>query len=176
MRSFKKYTLLMFVLCVTALSIQSTVFASAAGPWADDDVTVYEYVATDFLQVTFGNYLDLDGDGLEDDIINEFTIFTPTGAIAYDVSIDYKFYLTLPSGKTFWLNYRMLVDIDHELPVDVYWFNVVEESGDYKFTCDARIVGTDVNGVRFNVRVIQSIIFDPPKVVDGDHPGALIIF
>ncbi len=168
----KKLSILLASVCLGVIILQAGALSLAAGPrfyQTESDLT-----EDDVMQITYANYLDLDGDGLEDDIITEYTIYSPTGVLA-NMWMDFDFYLTMPSGKTFVMEYTVVEEVDI-LPVVMHWYNVVEESGDYIFTIKAWIRGTDINGQRFNIRLTISYEFDPPDPKVGGIPYGLIIY
>lgn len=172
MRLTKK-NILYILVGITLISLfgNNTSIISAAGP-PGDEIAYADMI--DCLQITNGTYLDLDLDGYEDDIITEFTVYSPTGLNA-TIRLDYEFYLTLPSGKTFYMTYKT-VETFIDLPTDVHWYNTAEEAGDYTFTLKAWIRGTDIAGNKFNIRVIESLIFDPPEYKDSGRPFGMIIY
>jgi hypothetical protein len=125
--------------------------------------------------ITDAFYCDLDGDGLTDDVQTEFIVYSPTGDIEV-MRMDFNFYLTLPSGKTFLIKFRVIEELDI-LPIVLKWYNVAEEEGWYLFTLDARLqmVDTDSNG-RITCNILEQLEFDPPRSKDGDMPFGEIIY
>ena len=153
-----------FLLCVVSISFLPL---SLAGGGALRTSTA------SFVEITYATYLDLDNDGLEDDIITEFTVYSPTGEEDW-VKMDFDFYLTLPSGKTFWMTYKAIEYFD-VLPVILEWYNVAEEEGDYIFSIDVHLQAVGDDG-RITMKITESLEFDPPESKDGGTPLGIIIY
>ena len=90
------------------------------------------------------------------------------------VKMDFDFYLTLPSGKVFWMTYKAIEYFD-VLPVILEWYNVAEEEGDYIFTMDVHLQAVGDDG-RITMKITESLEFDPPAAKDGGTPTGIIIY
>ena len=119
----------------------------AAGYEDEDDSLIVSIESAD--------YLDLDGDLLEDDIITEFTISVPKGDWEFDKTYVYC-EIILPSG-TYFNCILLVIGTYSSFTLTLGWYNTALESGWYTFNLfawgrgdDAPEMGTD------------SLVFDPP--------------
>ena len=119
----------------------------AAGYEDEDDSLIVSIESAD--------YLDLDGDLLEDDIITEFTISVPIGDWEFDRTYVYC-EIILPSGIYF--NCILLVIGTYSsFTLTLGWYNTALESGWYTFNLFAWGRGDDAPEMR-----TDSLVFDPP--------------
>lgn len=126
------------------------------------------------LEITDAIYADLDSDGLEDDVLVDFVLHSPTGQLCY-FDGDFDMYLTLPSGYTYYMNFQ-ITEVFVDLPVTLSLFNTAHESGWYNVDIFADIWGYDVNGVIFSGTVYDGITFDPREYDDGGLPYGTISY
>ena len=126
------------------------------------------------LEITDANYADLDSDGLEDDVVVNLVLHSPTGKLCYFDAI-FDMYLTLPSGYTYYMNFQ-ITEVFVDLPVTLSLFNTAHESGWYDVDLFADIWGYDINGVIFSGTVYDGITFDPREYRDGGFPFGKISY
>lgn len=142
--------LLVFFIPVIALSS-----ISAKGLY-ERDFAVYE------MSFVHAEYLDADGDGLEDD--TRFSVYTYLNQEIFDgslIRLDCNFEIILPSNKTFYYHgYIRLYSVSCTIQFDVY--DTVSEPGWYtiNFSSSVRL---------FNVKYtcFCTTIFDPPTGTEG---------
>ena len=121
----------------------------------------------DVLEIVNATYLDLDNDGMEDDIVTEFIFRVPTENIAL-MTCDLYMELELPSGYTYYTTYSFTETFD-EVSILLEWYNTATESGDYIFEVRIDFQGLDEMGYYISGRISESIVFDPP--IDGPVGG-----
>lgn len=134
----------------------------------------YEGEITYPLEITNAIYADLDQDGLDDDVIVDFVLKSPTGELCY-FDAKFEMFLTLPSGYTYWMQFR-ITEVFVELPVTLSLYNTATESGWYDLDIFADVWGYDVNGVIFSGTVSDSLTFDPREYKDGGLPYGVISY
>ena len=122
------------------------------------------------LEITYANYLDLDADGIQDDITTSFKLFSPFVYEVYMIG-TLDLYLELPSGLTWWCT----LDVDRvisEVEVTVEWYNCATEAGWYDFTVELRTYAITPMGRIYWITDFDNLIFDPPEDegIDGAHP------
>jgi hypothetical protein len=117
------------------------------------------------VSITAADYLDLDGDQIEDDILTEFSVSVPVASWKSSISIVYCL-LELPSGQAFRCNI-LVIGCYSLLSLTVGWYNTAYEPGWYTFCVAACIVGNDVPEPGYDM-----IEFDPPT--EGE-PGSPVI-
>ncbi|NWF96880.1 MAG: hypothetical protein HXY34_12130 [Candidatus Thorarchaeota archaeon] len=116
------------------------------------------------LSITYANYLDLDNDGLSDDILTESLLLVPR---QLDVWFTLQAtVLTLPSGIL--LGNVITLDQDYTgLTVTIGWYNAAKEPGWYKVSAFAVVITLS------GPIVLQAeMLFDPPG---GGDPGPPLI-
>ncbi|UYP46225.1 hypothetical protein NEF87_002510 [Candidatus Lokiarchaeum ossiferum] len=151
MKKIKQKLVIIFALVL--VSINGISFGSAWGFYPTNPIPV------DPIEITYANYLELDGDGYEDDVITQFTLKSPTGYYAY-LDVELELELVLPSGYTYIMRFS-ITEFYVELPVTVEWHNCATESGWYDFNIEADIFGFD-SDIIFSGIVTDSLTFDPP--------------
>ncbi|TFH00563.1 MAG: hypothetical protein E4H14_19525 [Candidatus Thorarchaeota archaeon] len=120
------------------------------------------------VSIESADYLDLDGDQLEDDILTEFTITVPQGD--WDFRYTYIYCeLVLPSG--YYFNCLILmIGTYNSVTLTLGWYNTAIESGWYTFSLWAWGYGHVAPGLGSD-----SIVFDPPTEGDPGLPFIEII-
>ena len=117
------------------------------------------------VSIESADYLDLDGDQIEDDILTEFTVAVPQGDWDFERTYVYC-ELVLPSG--YYFNCLILVIGTYSsFTLTLGWYNTAIESGWYTFFLGAWGSGDDAPGLG-----TDSLVFDPPT--KGD-PGTSTI-
>jgi hypothetical protein len=142
------------VLMVLALV---TVEARADSDQGEDDSLMVSIESAD--------YLDFDGDGVEDDIIVEYEIEVPNGNW-YFSRTDIYCVLELPSGDYFDC-LIIVIGKYNSLKITMVWYNTAIESGWYTFSVYAFAYGyhaPEPGG--------DSYVFDPPT---PKEPGTPVI-
>ncbi len=132
----------------------------------DDEV---EYLPhNEILEIVNATYLDIDGDGSEDDIMTDFIFRVPTGNLAYMIC-DIYIELEYPSQNAIYSNFRLRGTF---IEVSIYldWINAATEGGDYIFYVRIDCQGIDVEGYYIYGSISNSIVFDPPC---ESSPGGL---
>ena len=153
----KKYLILSFLLMgVIGISTFGNVFAFP-GQW---EVTTETIPYDDILEIINADYLDLDDDGYEDDIVTEFIFRVPTGNLA-TMQCDLYMTLVLPSQALFYTSCRF-IETFTEISILMEWYNVASECGDYQFHVQIDFFGIDEMGYYISGSVYEYIIFDPP--------------
>jgi hypothetical protein len=107
------------------------------------------------VSIESADYLDLDGDQIEDDILTEFTITVPDGNWIFDMTYVYC-ELVLPSG--YYFNCLLLIIGNYNsVTLTLGWYNTAIESGWYTFSLYSWGYGYYAPEMGSD-----SIIFDPP--------------
>ena len=133
--------LAMMVLSLVTGGVQAT------SDLSDDDTLVVSIESAD--------YMDLDGDLIEDDILTEFTIRVPEGDWQFRHTYIYCL-LELPSG--YYFECALLAIGTYEwVTITLAWYNTAIESGWYTFTTCAWAIGENAPDPG-----VASTIFDPP--------------
>jgi hypothetical protein len=107
------------------------------------------------VSIESADYLDLDGDQIEDDILTEFTITVPEGNWVFDRTYVYC-ELVLPSG--YYFNCLILIIGNYNsVTLSMGWYNTAIESGWYTFSLCSWGYG------RYSPDIgSDTIVFDPP--------------
>ena len=142
-------------------------------PLSISQASAYPGDTTLCLDITYANYLDLDDDGIQDDIITHFNLMSP---FYYDVymigSLDLT--LVLPSGFIFYAT----LGIDRvvgNIEVIIEWYNCATEPGWYDFQLELRTYAITPFGRVYWVEDYDSLIFDPPEEFPpGSDPIAYV--
>jgi len=120
------------------------------------------------VSIESADYLDLDGDQIEDDILTEFTVAVPQGDWDFERTYVYC-ELVLPSG--YYFNCLILVIGTYSsFTLTLGWYNAAIESGWYTFVLGAWGSGHDAPGLG-----TDSLVFDPPTKGDPGTPTIEII-
>jgi hypothetical protein len=120
------------------------------------------------VSIESADYLDLDGDQIEDDILTEFTITVPEGD--WDFSRTYAYCeLVLPSGYYFGC-LILMIGTYNSVTLTLGWYNTAIESGWYTFSIFAW--GTGNNAPEMGM---DSVIFDPPTEGNPGPPPSIEI-
>ena len=120
------------------------------------------------VSIESADYLDLDGDQIEDDILTEFTITVPTGDWNFARTYVYC-EIVLPSG--YYFNCLILmIGTYNSVTVTLGWYNTAIESGWYTFSLWAWGYGHDAPGMGSD-----SLVFDPPTEGEPAPPSIEII-
>ncbi|MGY5880069.1 MAG: hypothetical protein RTV31_07445 [Candidatus Thorarchaeota archaeon] len=120
------------------------------------------------VSIESADYLDLDGDQMEDDILTEFTIAVPAGNWNFYYTYIYC-ELVLPSG--YYFNCLiLLIGTYNSVSIDLAWYNTAIESGWYDFTLWAWCSGFDAPDLGWD-----TVTFDPPTPGDEGIPEIAII-
>ena len=160
----KKYLILCFLIVgFIGVSIIGNVSAYANNSQDQPEILPYDEI----LEIVNADYLDLDDDGLEDDIITEFIFRVPTGNLAFMVC-DLYMELTLPSQAGFYSTHSFSENFV-EVSILMEWYNTADESGDYIFSVRIDFFGLDELGYYITGSISESIVFDPP--IDGPVGG-----
>jgi len=129
----------------------------------------------EILEIINADYLDLDDDGIEDDIITEFIFRVPTENMA-TMECGLRMELEMPSGDGYYSTYSFTESFV-EIIIDMEWYNVATESGDYIFSVRIDFSGVDDLGYSISGRITETIIFDPPTTgAVGGEPFGIIFF
>ncbi|MHA2002007.1 MAG: hypothetical protein ACTSVU_07955 [Promethearchaeota archaeon] len=155
-----------FILLITIITIFGLSFCQSAS--ATGDQNPFGYTIDKPLEILDSDYLDLDDDGAQDDVITHFIFQAPYGNLAY-ISTDIYLFLTLPSGTMFYVSYSY-TGVYSELPVTFEWYNVATESGDYTVEIFIDAFGWDIAGNLINDLFYDMLIFDPPEFNVGGEP------
>lgn len=117
------------------------------------------------VSIESADYLDLDGDQMEDDIITVFTLEVPDGDWEFHRTLIYC-KLVLPSG--YYFSCVILVyGTYNRFTLTLGWYNTAIEAGWYSFALCAYGIGYNPPEPGFD-----SIIFDPPT---AGEPGSPVI-
>ncbi len=138
--------------------ITGEVQAADNGGW-DDSLVV---------SVESADYMDLDNDLVDDDILTEFSITVPSGD--WDFQHTYVYCeLVLPSG-CYYNCLILLIGTYSSVTISLAWYNTATESGWYTFTLWSW-------GEGFNAPDLgsDSVVFDPPTEKVPGLPGLEII-
>lgn len=136
-----------------ALALAMMVFSlftggvQATGGMGEDDALV--------VSIESAEYLDLDGDQIEDDILTEFTIAVPEGDWEFRHTYIYCL-LELPSGYYFECA-LLAIGTYQWVTITLAWYNTAIEAGWYVFTTCAWALGEYAPDPG-----IASMVFDPP--------------
>jgi hypothetical protein len=115
------------------------------------------------VSIESADYLDLDGDQMEDDILTEFTITVPSGYWIFQHTYIYC-ELVLPSG--YYFNCMiLLIGTYNTVSIDLAWYNTAIESGWYDFTLWAWGEGYRAPDLGWD-----TVTFDPPTPGDQGDP------
>ncbi|TXT54800.1 MAG: exported protein of unknown function [Candidatus Thorarchaeota archaeon] len=111
--------------------------------------------------VDYANYLDLDGDSAEDDVLTIARVYRDT---QYSSVLKTKIFsfVQVPSGRMF----HSIVNVNGDysnLVITIEWFNTAKEAGWYDLDIFVIVITTD--GAQF---LYTSLSFDPPE---GGDPG-----
>jgi hypothetical protein len=135
------------------------------------EVTAKDYSSSgDSLMVSIesADYLDLDGDQMENDILTEFTITVPQGD--WDFHYTYIYCeLVLPSGNYFNCMI-LLIGTYNSVTLCLGWYNCALESGWYTFSLWSWGDGRDAPNLGHD-----SVVFDPPTPGNEGDPFIDII-
>ena len=129
---------------------------------ADDDKSDDSLIVS----IESADYLDLDEDQIEDDIIIEFTIEIPRGDWDFHHTFVYC-ELTLPSGYYF-QGLILISGTYSSLSITLGWYDTAIESGWYTIDIWACGLGPDAPDLGHD-----SLIFDPPT--DGNPSSPPLI-
>ncbi|MGY5871904.1 MAG: hypothetical protein RTV72_06655 [Candidatus Thorarchaeota archaeon] len=133
----------------------------AATDYDDDDDSL-------IVSIESADYLDLDGDQLEDDILTEFTIAVPKGDWQFSRTFVYC-ELVLPSG--YYFNFLIiLIGSYNSVAITVGWYNTAIESGWYDFAVWSLGLGPKAPSLGFDW-----VTFDPPTEGEPGTPSIEII-
>ena len=124
----------------------------------DDEVEILPH--NEILEIINATYLDIDGDGSEDDIMTDFIFRVPTGNLAYMIC-DIYIELEYPSQNVIYSNFR-LTGTYVEVSIYLDWINAAIEGGDYIFTVQIDCQGIDEEGNYIYGSISNYIVFDPP--------------
>lgn len=120
------------------------------------------------VSIESADYLDLDGDQIEDDIFTEFTIAVPSGDWKFDRTFVYC-ELVLPSG--YYFNCLILmIGTYSSVTLTLGWYNTAIESGWYTIAVWAWGYGPDAPDMG-----LDSLVFDPPTEGEPGIPYIAII-
>ncbi|MEM2142093.1 MAG: hypothetical protein QXS20_07985 [Candidatus Thorarchaeota archaeon] len=111
------------------------------------------------VQITDATYLDLDADGVKDDMYASFSVTVDPG-IWFRTSYLYCF-LQKPSGETRYFVVKV-IGAYCSLDVTVSWYNVITENGLYLFA-----VMVEVITAAGSLQAYDEIWFDPPEETPG---------
>lgn len=125
----------------------------------------YDSVNSMAVSIRLADYLDLDADGIGDDIITEFIVSVPSMTWHTGRSAIYCL-LVLPSGQAFGCNI-LVIGFYSQLSLTLAWYNTAYESGWYTFSVAAYMIGKNVPAPGYD-----TMEFDPPT--DGE-PGSPVI-
>ncbi len=117
------------------------------------------------VRVTQAQYLDIDNDGFQDDILTAFDITVSDTAVSFMTTYVYC-YLILPSGSAYLVSFGIIGQYQH-LAITLSWYNTVTESGWYTF-----IVYTEIPVGQYRYYSTHSVTFDPPT---GGDPGPPVV-
>ena len=117
------------------------------------------------VNVTGAGYADLDDDCDCDDIHTSFTINVYDSTLDFQLTYIYCF-LVLPSGDVYYVRLTVIGRYS-SLSVDLAWYNMVTESGWYRF-----IVYAEIPYYHFTLATHDDVTFDPPT--DG-NPGPPLV-
>jgi len=148
---------------ILTILVASLVLSFLAGNAQATDSKEDEYSVK--VSIKVADYLDLDADRLEDDILTKFIISVPVASWRSGVSIVYCL-LELPSGQAFRFNILM-IGCYSLLSLTLGWYNTAYEPGWYTFSVSAYIVGNDVPTAGHD-----TVEFDPPT--EGE-PGSPVV-
>lgn len=115
------------------------------------------------VSIESADYLDLDGDQIEDDILTEFSISVPKGDWVFVRTYVYC-ELVLPSGNYFNC-LILLIGTYNSVTLTLGWFNTAIEPGWYDFTVWAWGSGPDAPDLGSDW-----VVFDPPETGGGPAP------
>ncbi|MHA1126015.1 MAG: hypothetical protein ACTSSB_07500 [Candidatus Heimdallarchaeota archaeon] len=137
--------LLVFLIPVIALS------SISASGILERDFSVYE------MSFVHAEYLDADGDGLEDDTrFSVYTYFNPEFFDGSIIRLDCNFEIILPSGITFYYHgFIRMNSVSCTIQIDA--FNTVSEPGWYTINFSSYV---KIYNVKFTC--FCTTIFDPP--------------
>lgn len=120
------------------------------------------------VSIESADYLDLEGDQIENDILTEFMITVPSGYWSFQTTYIYC-ELVLPSG--YYFNCMiLLIGTYNSVSIDLAWYNTAVESGWYDFTVWSWGVGRNAPDLGWD-----TVAFDPPGPGGPDIPGIEII-
>ena len=135
------------------------------------EVQAADYGDTDdslMVSIESADYLDLDGDQMDDDIFTEFTIAVPEGDWDFDYTYIYC-KLVLPSGNYFHCLFLMIGSYN-SVTITLAWYNTALESGWYTFSLWVWGCGPNAPEMGYD-----TLDFDPPEVGDPGIPSVEII-
>ncbi|MFW9786927.1 MAG: hypothetical protein ACFFE2_11940 [Candidatus Thorarchaeota archaeon] len=148
------------VLLVTVTLMMLSLFAGPVHAHGDDNDD-----ASLMVSIESADYLALDADQIENDIITEFTITLPDGEWSFGMTYIYC-EIELPSGLTFYCEI-VAIGSYNTLGLVLGWHNTAIETGWYTFRVFARVYGNHVPDSGYD-----SFAFDPPT--DGDPAPPVI--
>jgi hypothetical protein len=147
------------VLTITlTLMVMSLMTGNAQAAGCDDEDSL-------MVSIESADYLDLDADQVEDDILTEFTIRIPDGDWSFGVTYIWC-EVELPSGLTFVCE-LLVIGTYSSLGLTLGWYNTAIESGWYTFRVYADTFGNNAPDPGWD-----TLVFDPPT--DGDTGPPLI--
>ena len=151
--------LLVFLIPVIAISSIST------SGILERDFSVYE------MSFVHAEYLDADGDGMEDDTrFSVFIYFNPEFFDGSLIRLDCNFEIILPSNKTFYFHgFIRMNSVSSTIQIDAY--NTVTEPGWYTINFSSNVKIYNIKYTCF-----CTIIFDPPTGGDEGTGGPSIGF
>ncbi|MHA1520437.1 MAG: hypothetical protein ACTSRK_09665 [Promethearchaeota archaeon] len=161
---YKRMLIISLGIIILSSFINATVAAS--GSW---DYPDYEYP----LEIEDAMYDDLDGDGLEDDVLVEFELISPTDEDCFFKGA-FTLSLVLPSGFTHVFTFSIRETFE-ELEVEVELYNVATENGWYDLHIEADILCRSEGTVFLGIAE-DSLTFDPREYQDGFLPYAIVIY
>jgi len=162
------------------------VLALTASAAASTQLTVNNQNLKIDVHITNGYYTDAQGDGLQNDVITEFTMNLTASTTVYDAlqnasnSFAMTLQITEPSGLNFTYAYNQslifqlvtnttaLLSQSLSLHIKVYFWDHAIESGDYIFTVSISLAGSQ------NLNNSADLVFDPPGGTGGSPPTPTI--
>ena len=136
----------------------------------DDDDEVEILPHNEIVEIVNATYLDIDGDGSEDDIMTDFIFRVPTGNLARMICNIY-IELEYPSQNVIYSNFK-LKGTFAEVSICLDWINAATEGGDYIFYVQIDCNGIDESKYHIHGSFSNSIVFDPPcQCSEGGLPS-----
>lgn len=165
---------LMFLsLSLTLINASSICNLNLATTEKMDTTGINDYYNTEYyygfgIDILHAYYYDLDNDGIKDDVYTVVEVYTFSGYAEQVQAYIYQ-YLTLPSGKTYYLRVYVYGTGSY-YRIYTRWYNVATESGWYLF--EAKMENLNFFGYSYDE---SAVLFDPPKEgPDGAMPTASI--
>ena len=146
------------ILCIVVISIA---FVKPVSAESTDPVPATWFTTT----ILDAGYLDIDGDGMADDIATSFKIEVMNTDIPFSIT-DILCYLITPSGDGYAVQITV---IGHYkcIQIGLAWYNTVTESGWYTF-----MVYTEITVYHQHYYSYDELSFDPPT--EG-NPGPPLV-